>query len=209
MSASSGDRGRAVGRRWPTLVALVVMWIALWGRLSLANVLSGTLIALLVMGLAGRQQPRPVQHFNVVPALRYLQTFGTQLLLANWQVAKAVLRPDSIRPGIVAMPLHHSSDAVVTLVANSITLTPGTLTLETERRGDIAILYVHALDLNDAEAVREDICALEKLAVDAFAGPDAQAVQARSLAELEQGEESPTDGPACGDVPGDDEQDVT
>lgn len=187
--ADADDRGPArIGRRWPTLVALILVWIALWGDLSVANVLGGAVVAVAVMAFADRAQPRPTQHFNVVAALRYAATFARQLVVASWQVARAVVRPDQIRPGILAMPLYGASDAVVTLVANSITLTPGTLTLETERReDDVAILYVHALDLTDADGVREDICQLEVLAVDAFAGPDAQAVQARTLADLEDG----------------------
>ncbi|CAN5921573.1 hypothetical protein BH23ACT10_BH23ACT10_32940 [soil metagenome] len=177
-----------IGRRWPTLVALIVMWIALWGTLSIANIVGGAIIAVLVLAFADQVQPEPVSNFNIVAALRYLRTFAVQLLVANWQVIKAVVRPDQIEPGILAMPLYHASDAVVTLVANSITLTPGTLTLETDRRGDVAILYVHTLDLADADGVREDICELEVLAVDAFAGSDAQAVQARTLADLEDGD---------------------
>ncbi|HSJ44012.1 MAG TPA: Na+/H+ antiporter subunit E, partial [Euzebyales bacterium] len=175
-------------RRVPTLVGLVLMWIALWGTLSLANLLTGAAVALAVMLFAHQIQPRPVQHLQPAAALQYLRTFAKQLIVANWQVIKAVLRPHEIQPGILAVPLHHASDAVVTLVANSITLTPGTLTLETDRRGDVAILYVHALDLTDADGVREDIGELEVLAVDAFAGPQAQVVQARTLSELEEGE---------------------
>jgi multicomponent Na+:H+ antiporter subunit E len=145
------------------------MWIALWGRLSVANALSGTVVALVVLLMARGIQPRPFQHFRVVAALRYLITFLKQLVVANYQVARAVLQPAHIRPGIIAVPLPHVSDAVVTLVANSITLTPGTLTLETERRGDSAVLYVHTLDLRDTDSVRDDIRLLERLAIDAFA----------------------------------------
>lgn len=196
----AADAGRTSGRdldsagvlaRWPTLIALVVMWIALWGDLSIANLLSGTVVAFAVMLLAGRVEPRPVQHFHLAAALRYVVTFGRQLLIASYEVALAVVRPDRVHPGIIAMPLSYASDAVLTLVANSITLTPGTLTLEAERRGDIAILYVHTLDLSDPDSVRADICELEKLAVDAFAGTDAQVVQARTLAEYEEAEQHP------------------
>ena len=187
MSGHVGDaRGRrddraGLQRRLPTLVGLVLMWIALWGTPSLANLLTGTAVALAVMLFADQIQPRPLRHLHPAAALRYLRTFSKQLLVANWQVITAVLRPGDIRPGILAMPLHHASDAVVTLVANSITLTPGTLTLGTDSRDDATILYVHALDLTDVDGVREDICELEVLAVDAFAGPDAQAVDRKSV----------------------------
>jgi multicomponent Na+:H+ antiporter subunit E len=198
MSASSSDRLDWAGlhRRWPTIVALVAMWIALWEGLSWANLISGTLVACAVVLIAGQISPRPVQNFRIVPALRYLVTFAKLLIVASYQVVVAVLRPSRIQPGIVAMPLQHVSDAVVTLVANSITLTPGTMTLETERDGDTAILYVHAIDLSDVEAVRNDVRLLEKLAIAAFGGHAAEAEQADPGAVLTERDDGSGAGPA-------------
>jgi multicomponent Na+:H+ antiporter subunit E len=65
---------------------------------------------------------------------------------------------------------------VVTLVANAVSLTPGTLTLELDRPGNI--LYVHVLHLRDLESVRRDVRSLEALVVRAFGDAD-------SLASLE------------------------
>jgi multicomponent Na+:H+ antiporter subunit E len=182
-TTANGTSGRhldraGMSRRWPTLLALVVMWIALWGQLSIANVLGGIVVALAVLMVSREVKPRPVQHLRVVPALRYAVTFTRQLVMASYQVALAVLRPD-VKPGIIAVRLQHVSDAIATLVANSITLTPGTLTLEIEREGDTAILYVHALDLSDVDAVRADIAEFEALAVAAFGGAAAQAAHRR------------------------------
>jgi multicomponent Na+:H+ antiporter subunit E len=174
-------------RRWPVVVALTVMWIALWGDVSAANVLAGLALGLVVLGIAQTVRPRPFHHVNVVPAARYLVTFLWLLVVASWNVVVAVIRPDTIRPGIIAMPLRDCSDAVVTLVANSISLTPGTLTLEVERRDErTAIVFVHALDLRDPDSVRDDILLLERRAVEAFAGPETRAEQARSLDEYER-----------------------
>ena len=72
--------------------------------------------------------------------------------------------------GIVAVPLRGCSDAVATLIADAISLTPGTLTLEVRR--DPLTLYVHALDTRDVEQVQRDVRTLEVLAVRAF-GDDA------------------------------------
>jgi multicomponent Na+:H+ antiporter subunit E len=176
VSGSHLDRAGPL-RRWPTAVVVIAMWIALWGQLSLANLLAGALVAWVVLLVAREVAPRPVRHFRAVPALRYLLTFVQQLVVASWQVALAVVRPETITPGIIAMPLRYASDAVVTLVANSITLTPGTLTLDTERDGDTVILYVHAIDLSDVDGVRNDIRTLERLAVDAFGGRDTRIAQ--------------------------------
>lgn len=183
--------------RWPSYVALILMWIALWGDFTIANIIGGALVATAVLWFARNVRPRRVRHFRVRAAALYAVTFTRQLVLAAWGVVLAVIQPGRIRPGIVAMPLRYASDAVVTLVANSISLTPGTLTLEIERQDDTAILYVHALDLRQPDSIRADICQLEKLAVDAFAGHDAQVVQARSLAEYEErgaGERAAADG---------------
>lgn len=121
---------RQLGRRWPAPVAIIVMWIALWGQPTIANILGGAVVAVTVLVLARSVKPRPVDYFAFQPAVLYLRTFSRQLVIATWEVIKAVVRPDTIRPGILAVRLSHASDAVVTLVANSITLTPGTLTLD-------------------------------------------------------------------------------
>ena len=57
----------------------------------------------------------------------------------------------TIKPGIVAMPIDLESDVQITLLANMITLTPGTITAEVSP--DNKILYIHVLECEDAEGV--------------------------------------------------------
>jgi multicomponent Na+:H+ antiporter subunit E len=182
-------QGDGIARSWPMAIALVVMWIDLWARLSFANVLSGMVVAWGVLLLARGVRPRPVRHFRLLPALRYLMTFLKQLAIANYQVTLAVIQPERIAPGIIAVPMRYVSDAVVTLVANSITLTPGTLTLETERDGDAVTLYVHALNVTDIEGVRDDIRGLERLALNGFGERRAQMAAAARRGEVDTGAE--------------------
>jgi multicomponent Na+:H+ antiporter subunit E len=67
-----------------------------------------------------------------------------------------VLGPVSrLRPGIVAVPLTNDRDAEIALLADLITLTPGTLSLELSE--DRRVLHVHALDASDPEGLRRDI----------------------------------------------------
>jgi multicomponent Na+:H+ antiporter subunit E len=76
-----------------------------------------------------------------------------------------------VHTGIVAVPLRGCSDAVATLIADAISLTPGTLTLELRRRP--LTLFVHALDVRDVEQVQADVRRLEVLALKAFGPPAA------------------------------------
>lgn len=74
--------------------------------------------------------------------------FAKELALSVLDVLHAVLRPDRIqRSGIVAVPLAVRSDAGVTLLANMITLTPGTTSLHVS--DDHRLLYVHVMNLTD------------------------------------------------------------
>ncbi len=90
-----------------------------------------------------------------------LGSFVVELVKANLAVARAVLkRRINVRPGIVAYPTELNTNWGITILANMITLTPGTLTLDvsTDRR----TLYIHTLDVGDpAEVVRSIRSAFE------------------------------------------------
>ncbi len=89
--------------------------------------------------------------------LRYLLIFLRALAQANIDVAKRVLSPRlGIRPGFVAVPMTASTDFEITSLANSITLTPGTISVHVA--SDRRTIVVHALDIgDDPEAVRQDV----------------------------------------------------
>lgn len=171
-------------RRLPYLAYLVAIWVALWGELSTANVLSGLLVAgglLLVLPGAG---PGPMRYLRVIPAIKYVGYFFYKLCESTVIVAWEVISPGSgISEGIVAVPVTGASDAVVTLVANSISLTPGTLTIEVHR--DPATLYVHVLHLRSIEETRLEILDLERRALEAFGSPEAIAQAASLRASLQ------------------------
>ena len=145
---------------------LVAVWVLLWGAVTPANVLSGLLVAGVVVAISGARRR---DHITVRPiaTLRFVAHFAVQLVVATAVVAWEVITPrNRIRTGIVAVPLHGCSDAVATLIADSISLTPGTLTVEVDRQP--LTLYVHVLHLRDIERVRRDVRRIEVLAVRAF-----------------------------------------
>jgi multicomponent Na+:H+ antiporter subunit E len=146
---------------------LVVVWVALWGPLTPATVAGGVAVAVAVQLLPPTRARR--QGFTVRPlaAARFLGYFVYKLVEASVVVAIEVTTPHNrISTGIVAVPLRGASDVLVTLVADAVTLTPGTLTLEVG--SNPPTLYVHVLHLRDVEAVRRDIRHLEVMAVRAF-----------------------------------------
>lgn len=152
---------------------LLVVWLALWGPVTTANVLGGLAVAVGVQ-LVPRPRHDTRFAFRPVAALRFLLYFAWQLVTASIVVAVEVATPrNRINTGIVAVPLHGASDVLVTLVADAVTLTPGTLTLAVTR--DPPTLYVHVLHLDDVEDVRRSIRRTEVLAVRAFGSREALA----------------------------------
>lgn len=98
-------------------------------------------------------RPRP---WNLLAWLWLLALFLRELLLSAIDVIRATLsRRLEVRPGIVAVPLRLRSAAGVTLLADMVTLTPGTTALHVSR--DRRTLYVHAMDAADPDAVRRNI----------------------------------------------------
>lgn len=150
---------------------LTLIWIVLWSDLSLANLISGLLVATAIALLFDTWHNGAIA-IRPVHAARFAGYFLFKLVEASIVVARTVIAPhDRVRTGIIAVPLSGCSDAVATLVADAISLTPGTLTLEV--RSDPLTLYVHALDTRDVEQVQRDIRTLEVLAVRAFGDADA------------------------------------
>ncbi|MEZ5176798.1 MAG: Na+/H+ antiporter subunit E [Acidimicrobiales bacterium] len=155
------------------VVLVVALWVGMWGDASPANLISGVALGLLIVASFdtwrhGRLVVRPIA------AARFAGYFAVKLVEATLVVARTVIAPrGAVHTGIIALPLRECSDAVATVVADAISLTPGTLTLEVRR--DPLTLYVHAIDLRDVEKVRADIRTLEVLAVRAFGSPEAVA----------------------------------
>lgn len=92
--------------------------------------------------------------------IRYVLVFFVELFKANIEVAKMVLSPElKIKPGFVSLRIESKTDFEVTSLANSVTLTPGTISVHVDshdRENDT--LVVHALDVGeDMDGVRDGI----------------------------------------------------
>ncbi|QDU35975.1 Na(+)/H(+) antiporter subunit E [Maioricimonas rarisocia] len=137
-------------------IVLALVWSLADGQISLANLAVGFLLGYVVLWVAQPVMP-PSRYFQRLPtAIRFGGFFLWQLLLSNLRVAYDVITPRLyMRPGVVAVPLDAQSDLEITLLANLITLTPGTLSLDVSE--DRRILYVHAMFVDDVEQFRDSI----------------------------------------------------
>jgi multicomponent Na+:H+ antiporter subunit E len=149
----------------PLFVVLLGTWLLLQGEVSVANVLGGAVVAaaLVVVFPVGAH----VVHHRLHPwaFAKFIGFVLWSLVLSSWEVIKIVVRPTptNLRAGIVRVRLQHESPLTTTIVANAVTLTPGTMTLTA--RLDPAELHIHVLGLADAEEFKESVYDLERRTV--------------------------------------------
>lgn len=137
-------------------LVLALAWVAFTGEVSFGNLLEGAVLSALLLALARFRPGRGFRLSKVPKAIGLLAYFLRELLLANAAVARSVLSPAAPRaPGVVAVPLDLTSDAGIATLANLITLTPGTLSLDVSE--DRRTLWVHALHVEDPEAFRREV----------------------------------------------------
>ena len=154
-------------------VLLVGLWLLAWGDITVANIVSGIAVAaaLLVAFPSGRLA-RPRSRIHLLAVGRLLLYVLGQLVVSNVLVAREILsRRSRIRTGVIAHRVQHPSDAGLTLIANVIALTPGTMTVDVTR--EPPIIYVHFLLLSDVDEARRAIARLERLVVAAIGDPQA------------------------------------
>lgn len=146
-------------------VACFLAWLAMWGDVSVPNVLSGVVAVAVVLWLSSTAEPTIGHRLHPVAFARLLGHFVRLLVLSNWTVVKATLHPTpaAMRSAIVATPLTQRSPLVSSIVANFISLTPGTLTLDVRLDEPQApVLYVHVLGFTDVDAARADVAQIER-----------------------------------------------
>lgn len=155
-------------------ISLGVAWCFLHGAISLQNFIIGAALGPLII--------RPFKIFydfgeqlsyrDILKRLpkqaKYFSILIVEIVKASIVVAKIVLQPKiDIKPGIIAVPVRTTKDVSITAIANTITLTPGTLTIDVS--DDRTALYVHSIDVSDPKALRDSIRDdLEEYVLEAF-----------------------------------------
>jgi len=136
-------------------VGLAAVWCSLTASFSAWNFAAGLVVGALVIEAYTLATPGTDYLRNGLRLAQFVVYFLGLLIKSNLQVTGAVLRPSRLAPRIVRYPVKGMSDVERATLADAITLTPGTLTLDECPNGEW--LYIHTMFGSDADAVRKDI----------------------------------------------------
>ncbi len=138
-------------------VLLALMWSLMIGSFTPANFLVGFVLGYIVLRLASLRGNRSPYFRKVGTTISLVIYFVIEMIKANVQMAIWTLTPlGKLRPAIVGIPLEEGmSDLELTTLANVITLTPGTLSLDISE--DRSMLFVHFMHVDDPEAAIRDV----------------------------------------------------
>jgi multicomponent Na+:H+ antiporter subunit E len=137
-------------------VFLALLWCLLVEEFSGKQFLLGYLVGAGLMFVLRRLLGETCYFHKLKVLVKLIGVFVYDLVVANLQVALLICRPRlRIRPALFHLPLELESDAAITTLANMISLTPGTLTVDVTP--DRRCLVIHALDVADLEDTKRSI----------------------------------------------------
>jgi len=138
-------------------IFLFFIWMGLTMSLSTQELTTGFIVSFIIALLYVKNYESSDKFsFNPIAYIIYLVVFLKNLVLSNWDVARRVIDPKlPINPGIVAIKTNLKEDYKKLMLANSITLTPGTITLDVKDD----TLYIHWIDVltEDIEKASKEI----------------------------------------------------
>lgn len=133
-------------------LALAGVWLLLANTLSVGHVLLGAILGIAIPLLTLEFWPSAAGVRRPLRLLRFALMVVWDILVANLQVARLILgSPAKLRPAFIHLPLDLDDDFAITLLASTISLTPGTVSADVS--ADRRTLLIHALDVDDPDAL--------------------------------------------------------
>jgi len=137
-------------------VLIAFVWMFLSESYTLLTFVLGYAIGILLLLLLNRFFPSPFYFKRIYKLFVLILIFIRELILSNIEIVKFVYRKkNDFEPGIFAMPIEVKQNWEITLLANLITLTPGTLTVAVSN--DNSTLFIHAMHIDDIDDSINDI----------------------------------------------------
>ncbi len=137
-------------------ILLAITWAAMTEGFTVRNLALGFVLGYLILWFIQPVTGPSKYTGKVVAVIRFLIFLIKEIIVANLRVAGHVLGPISrLKPGLIAMPLEEDqNDLELTLVANMITLTPGSFAVDVSP--DRTMLYVHVMDAANPDEIRQE-----------------------------------------------------
>ncbi len=135
---------------------LTAVWVLLTEDTTFGNIIAGFLIAFAILSFSQRVVVIHPTHrstsshyfWRAVRTIIFIFYFLEELVAASINVLLCILQPHRIRPAITAVPLDLHTDFQIMILANVITLTPGTLCLDISQ--DKKVMYIHSISVKDS-----------------------------------------------------------
>lgn len=136
---------------------LAVVWVLLQNEVSAGMVVFGIILGIVIPWITAVWWPDTPQGFRLGKMIGYAIIVIWDIILANIQVAWIVISvPNAkLKPAWIVVPLKLKQPEAITVLAGTITLTPGTVTADLSDEGHS--LLVHVLHTDDPDGVREEI----------------------------------------------------
>jgi multicomponent K+:H+ antiporter subunit E len=136
---------------------LAGVWVTLQNSVSAGMVVFGIILGIIIPRITAAWWPERPGGFKPLHVIEYIIVVVWDIIVANIEVAWIILtKPNAkLQPAWIEVPLDLKTPEAITILAGTITLTPGTVSADLSNEGNS--LLVHALDAADPEAVRDDI----------------------------------------------------
>lgn len=138
-------------------ITLVIVWLGLVNKFTLGNLLLGTAIGLIVPMMTAAYWPDRPTVRRPLKVIEYFVIVIWDIIVANVEVAMIILfrREQDIRSHWINVPLELTSPEAITVLAGTITMTPGTVSATLS--ADCSNILVHCLHTDDPDGVRDSI----------------------------------------------------
>lgn len=138
-------------------VLISMFWALLTGQVSIGSLFTGFVLGYIALSLLYSSAGLKTSYFRkTLQLIRFSLVFTKELLVSTWRVAQDVVKPlPFMRPGVIGIPLDARTDLEITMLANIISLTPGTLSLDVSP--DRRTLYIHAMYVINPDDLRREI----------------------------------------------------
>ncbi|WP_027955322.1 Na+/H+ antiporter subunit E [Halobacillus kuroshimensis] len=137
-------------------IIIAIMWMFLSESYTFTSFLVGYILGIILLFLLRRFVPDSFYMKRTWKFVQLILLFVRELVLSNLDILKYVYKPkQDMQPGIFALPIDVKTNFEITLLANLITLTPGTLSVVVSENH--TKIYIHAMDIPDVQETINDI----------------------------------------------------